>query len=102
MYKELLEEGVLDEVDAIRRAFEDANHGVWDVISDKLWETIDLATAPNLTAKQEGRLDFLRLDEQGQRPTIEHRLGTYGLVGTYRDVMAQIQDCQPSIFVDYL
>lgn len=94
MFKELLDEGYIGEIDAVRRAFESPNIAEFDGFSDRYFYAIDLATSPDLDVRGEERLDCAVAKLRECHPVISSHLGRHGLMGIYQDHMQQIEACK--------
>lgn len=93
IYRELLDEGFVDEIDAICRALEAPNLTEFDGYSDKYYKAVDLATSP-LAPRLVTDLDRVLESLRRHHSAITSQLGRHSLLDIYENHMDQITRCQ--------
>jgi hypothetical protein len=91
--KDLLEDGLIGEIDAIRRELENRNSIFYDRLSDKYFELIDLATSPDTSVAESHQLERVKWFMVENDSKIHAQLGKYGLSELYEQHIGQISSC---------
>jgi hypothetical protein len=91
--KDLLEKGLIGEIDAIRRALENRNDILYDGFSDKYFELIDLATSPDTSVAKSHQIERVKWFIVENDSKILAQLGKYGLSELYEQHIGQISNC---------